>query len=357
MGQSTQLRYWSDVVDGFPLPTTNFRMRERLFSGAAVGLPNTRGDSGTWDTGYGPSYLERDGQTVSMSDNGGPALVGMTQTAGHSGITNPPAAIGVSAFATNNSIVRDDAFAFYGEAFFDSTDASGTGVAQIAEYDVRNSTAFDHPGYPYGQGAGAEGLRINAGGDTSYGPPIVSPSNFAIGIDGFNSTFHTGIIFGSASLTPDGGGIGAAISMAQNQALNWYSTGGLQKFRIYSTLGASDTNWRIIADNQVINIRGNGDIPALAIQQIGSAARWPVLKNAVAGGAPGITVDGAADVDLSLLPAGAGLISIGNAASYSANASVATVLGSIGPAGSHTTVQKWLTIKDNTGATLYIPAF
>lgn len=45
------------------------------------------------------------------------------------------------------------------------------------------------------------------------------------------------------------------------------------------------------------------------------------------------------------------------AANFSANGAVATVLGSIGPAGSHTTVQKWLTIVDDTGATLYIPAF
>lgn len=45
------------------------------------------------------------------------------------------------------------------------------------------------------------------------------------------------------------------------------------------------------------------------------------------------------------------------AGNFSANGSVATVLGSIGPTGSHTTVQKWLTIIDNTGTTLYIPAF
>lgn len=53
----------------------------------------------------------------------------------------------------------------------------------------------------------------------------------------------------------------------------------------------------------------------------------------------------------------AGLVQFGSSGSFSANAAVATVLGSVGPTGSHTTVQKWLTIVDNTGTTLYIPAF
>jgi hypothetical protein len=41
----------------------------------------------------------------------------------------------------------------------------------------------------------------------------------------------------------------------------------------------------------------------------------------------------------------------------SANGTVATVLGSIGPTGSHTTVQEWLTIVMPGGATRYIPCF
>jgi hypothetical protein len=54
---------------------------------------------------------------------------------------------------------------------------------------------------------------------------------------------------------------------------------------------------------------------------------------------------------------GSGTVQFKASASFSANGSVATVLGSVGPAGSHTSVQKWLTILDNTGATLYVPAF
>jgi hypothetical protein len=53
-----------------------------------------------------------------------------------------------------------------------------------------------------------------------------------------------------------------------------------------------------------------------------------------------------------------GSISLSGANSmFSTNGAVATVLGSIGPTGSHTTVQTWLTIVDNTGTTRYIPCF
>lgn len=52
----------------------------------------------------------------------------------------------------------------------------------------------------------------------------------------------------------------------------------------------------------------------------------------------------------------AGNLAFTNTANFSANGSVATVLGSIGPVGSHTTVQKWLTFTDGTN-TFYVPAF
>ncbi len=63
-----------------------------------------------------------------------------------------------------------------------------------------------------------------------------------------------------------------------------------------------------------------------------------------------------AKVNSSGLTLQAGQLILSAAANFSANGSVATVLGSIGPVGSHTTVQKWLTITDGS-TTLYIPAF
>lgn len=40
-----------------------------------------------------------------------------------------------------------------------------------------------------------------------------------------------------------------------------------------------------------------------------------------------------------------------------ANGSVATVLGSVGPTGAHTTVQEWIVVKGSSGNVRYIPAF
>ena len=42
---------------------------------------------------------------------------------------------------------------------------------------------------------------------------------------------------------------------------------------------------------------------------------------------------------------------------FAANGSVATVLGSLGPTGSHTAVQEWLTVIDASGNIRYVPGF
>jgi hypothetical protein len=52
----------------------------------------------------------------------------------------------------------------------------------------------------------------------------------------------------------------------------------------------------------------------------------------------------------------AGTLKVGSA-SMAANGSVATVLGSVGPAGANTTVQEWFVVKNSAGVTRYIPAF
>lgn len=50
-------------------------------------------------------------------------------------------------------------------------------------------------------------------------------------------------------------------------------------------------------------------------------------------------------------------IEFGSSASWSANGSVNTSVTGVGPAGASTTVVKWFTIVDNTGAKRFIPAF
>lgn len=106
-----------------------------------------------------------------------------------------------------------------------------------------------------------------------------------------------------------------------------------------------------------------------------SAANYITVTGASTGNAPAISAQG--NGDLIIYTAGtkdihfltnntstdvlriqnAGTLKFTNSASFSANNTVATVLGSLGPTGSHTTVQTWLTIVDNGGNTRYIPCF
>lgn len=60
--------------------------------------------------------------------------------------------------------------------------------------------------------------------------------------------------------------------------------------------------------------------------------------------------------DITLAPA-SGVVKFGNAGSFSANGTVATTMTSVGPTGAHTTVQEWLTIKNASGVTRYIPCY
>lgn len=71
-----------------------------------------------------------------------------------------------------------------------------------------------------------------------------------------------------------------------------------------------------------------------------------------ASGAPDAT---AADTQLGR--GSAGVVKFASANSFSANGAIATTMTSLGPTGSHTTIQKWLTIQDNGGTVLYIPCY
>lgn len=62
-----------------------------------------------------------------------------------------------------------------------------------------------------------------------------------------------------------------------------------------------------------------------------------------------------ASTNFELQPSG-GTLQVGSGC-VAANGSVATALGSLGPAGSHTTVQEWIAIKTASGTTRYVPCF
>lgn len=61
--------------------------------------------------------------------------------------------------------------------------------------------------------------------------------------------------------------------------------------------------------------------------------------------------------DTILARGSAGVFKFSSSASFTANGSIATTMSSLGPTGSHTTIQEWLTIQDAAGTTRYIPCY
>lgn len=67
--------------------------------------------------------------------------------------------------------------------------------------------------------------------------------------------------------------------------------------------------------------------------------------------------DPTAAPDTALGRGSAGVFKFLSANTFSANASTATVLGSVGPSGASTTVQEWLTFQNSSGTVRYVPCF
>jgi hypothetical protein len=106
--------------------------------------------------------------------------------------------------------------------------------------------------------------------------------------------------------------------------------------------GAINTNqktWRV-GVSVVNNLELLDSAQAVVIQSITNTGDMSI--------AGALTVNGAA---ASIFTAGGVQLPV------AANGSVATVLGSVGPTGSHTAVQEWIQIKGSGGAVRYLPGF
>ena len=99
-------------------------------------------------------------------------------------------------------------------------------------------------------------------------------------------------------------------------------------------------------------------VSQLSVDHTASAVNILHITGAAAGASPQLSAQGSGtNIDILLTPKGAGTPRVNNPGSFAANGSVLTVLGGIGPAGARTTVQKWLTVKDNAGNPFFIPLF
>lgn len=126
------------------------------------------------------------------------------------------------------------------------------------------------------------------------------------------------------------------------------SGGYVSKFQVIDD-GANNTSVNFIAPTTVqFALAVNGSNVGLMYADTGQ-----IIIGAFANVPVHLYVNNASVMDLLT----AGNVKFSNSASFTANSTTATLLGSLGPAGANTTVQKWLTIVDSGGATRYIPCF
>jgi len=294
------------------------------------------------------------------------------QPTGHTG-----AAIGVSAYGINDDntvgggVAGPDVWALYAEA---RRNLGVDGLTQVAELNIVNlgSTVDINPTAGIGANAGATGgLSIAAGGSL-----ISNPVSVGLMFGNNGAVFRKGIVvLGNAlDATVGLGGGGVVMDMPFGTTLQWADVAGVAQESLWAD--AAGLHFVGATASAGLNVQiggglafltaniGAGAYPAsgttsLAITDHFGAARdvdfWNCDTAATVSFAWYQKTGASAATKLGEFSP-TGLFTFSGAGAASANGTVATVLGSLGPTGSHTTVQEWLTIKIGAN-TRYIPCF
>lgn len=113
-----------------------------------------------------------------------------------------------------------------------------------------------------------------------------------------------------------------------------------------------------------VDLLSNGGLGAhyvgrfLAAGTAGLNVNYPAWTSSVSGAAVSLAMTGSdTNIDYQLNTKGSGLFQFGTSGNFAANGSVSATVTALGPAGSNTTIQEWLKIKNSSGTTRYIPLF
>lgn len=339
------------------------RIGDRVFVGGANAndgnYPNTTKD---WYTTYEVAQGRPDGIIVSsqaaiLTNNYSGAAVGLIVAARTSNLgVGVGGAVGFECHVVNdNTTTAHDGWAGYSEA---TRDADGVGAIITWEMDARNKGLYHGIG-PVNQNAKqsvvlqiASGAALGSGGVTDVSAGINFREN--------PTKFGAGIVFGSNAIRGTDGstGSGNAILIGPRQRITWTDLSDNETGSIQSTITSTANKTRLTFSDVGTVILGPTDNICAVFRPVTNAVNYFDFNANTAGNAPVLKATGSdTNVDLQIEPKGTGLLRFGTATSMVANGSVATVLGSLGPAGSHTTVQKWLAVKDSAGTQLYIPCF
>jgi len=291
--------------------------------GRALRFPKTDSDSLSTTL---PSSVERVSKYLGFDSNGIP--VALASSLGFSaGTAALPSVVNLSDLDTGAYWPAADRFGIT---------VSGTDTARFIAGGTNTPTRVDIS-------AQDGGVRLQAAGQTN--------GNVEIAAVGTGTVYATADQFIARTLAEvkilevDANGMFALVGSAAAPPYSFEGDRDSGMFRVGSNvIGFS------VAGLEALRIVGSGGAD---VNNVSLAARATGFGPVVS---PFSTTD--TNVDLNLSGLGTGVIQYGNSSSWTANDSVATTLGSLGPAGIGTTTpSKWLTVKDNAGTTYFIPAW
>lgn len=256
----------------------------------------------------------------------GGAVTGITMTNNGTGYTSPPSAV-ISGNGTGAAVTALLGSSItWGEAFASQSGTSRVGLALGALSD--------------GTSANAGSQDIELGWRDAAG---IQQTDVIHSTNGFLQILSTSAAWNGISV---GGNLNAA-NITATTGLTSHGTVTFPDGGTYSSSGLSLANNLNMGSGAIVGptvIGGSGAGSTLTLESTFGAGTTDAIVFKT-----GSSVEAARILTNQVFKFGA--------ASFTANGSVATALTSLGPTGSHTTVQTWFTVQDSTGATRFIPAF
>lgn len=180
----------------------------------------------------------------------------------------------------------------------------------------------------------------------------------AVTITALNGTTGSGTTGSAVSITAGQGAstsFGGDVTITAGAGGSSSGTGGAVTITGGASTSTSDTGGSLtLSSGASGSLTGTGSSVTITAKNGGSFSGDGGSVSITAGNGPGAAMTGG---DISFTPgtgSTAGRVRFNN--SSTANGTVATVLGSVGPTGAHTTVQEWLTLRVGAN-TRYIPCF
>ena len=316
----------------------------------------------TFDIGGGPHFyataIELTSPTsVTVPANDSFSYIGIPTNATNNQVTLGAGATAAGIWSNMEALSGSDSTSnIYGGIFFAQNDGPGT----TKGIHVFSSASGSSSGAVYGgafectpisttsNAACVQASLIGNGGDglavgytiNSNGPGGVGAGNqFIHGVGTIIGPIPIKVSFYQAWMATNSAANARAFTTFQNDGteIQYIKKTG-EVVSSTGLIGGTEANGTNLTQVALTRNASNGNLAIAAGSSTG-------ILQLQAGGNTGMTVNSD------------GSVTFATATSFSSLGSVATALTSVGPTGSHATVQEWLTIKDNNGTTRYIPCF